>query len=112
MVELDAVTAEQQVDLLLAGRIDCLRAHCMRRNTASAFALSCAPSSSRLTPRSSATRVAVSSRYAGRLGTPMRLCALPYGESVSRRSRSAGHCLTTSLNAFRLGRVTSPAKER
>src|SRR5713226_2775509 len=107
-LQVDAMPVEQLQELIRIGRVD----HVILRNNANALARSMSASSSRLIPRSSATSVAVSSRYAGRFGTPIRMWAWPYGESVSSRSRSAGHCLTTSRSAFRLGRVTRPANDR
>src|SRR6266550_6509682 len=108
MLELDAVTAEQLDQLVWVSRVD----HFILGNRAYAFAVSCSASSARLTPRSSATSSAVSSRYSGRLGTPIRFWAFPYGESVSSSRRSAGQRFTTSRRASRLGRVIRPAKER
>ncbi len=73
MLEVDAMPAEQARKLIRVGRID----HVILRNNANALARSMSASSSRLIPRSSATSVAVSSRYAGRFGTPMRMWAWP-----------------------------------
>src|SRR5260370_23108096 len=92
MLEVDAMPPEQARKLIRVGRID----HFILWNKASALARSMSASSSRPIPRSSATSVAVSSRYAGRFGSPMRLCAWPYGESVSRTTRAAGAWLRTS----------------
>src|SRR5260370_5802169 len=85
VLEVDPVPAQQLVELVGVGRVD----HFILGNSEYAFAFSCSARSARLTPRSSATTSAVSSRYSGRFGTPIGFLALPYGESVSRRNRSA-----------------------
>src|SRR5260370_36530076 len=69
----DAMPPEQARKLIRIGRVD----HVILWNNANALARSMSASSSRLIPRSSATSVAVSSRYAGRFGTPMRMWAWP-----------------------------------
>jgi hypothetical protein len=72
-LQVDTMPVEQLRQLIRIGRID----HVILRNNVNALARSMSASSSRLIPRSSATSVAVSSRYAGRFGTPMRMCAWP-----------------------------------